>query len=43
MVKEYISREGYEQLYQEYLEIDKKIQDTIREMGKSAKRDNDLR
>ena len=43
MVKEYISREGYEQLYQEYLEIDKKIQDTIRKMGESAKRDNDLR
>ena len=43
MTKEYISRKGYEELYQMYLEIDKEIQDTMRKMGESAKRDNDLR
>lgn len=43
MTKEYISRKGHEELYQMYLEIDKQIQDTMRKMGESAKRDNDLR
>ena len=43
MAKEYISRKGYEELYQRYLEMDKKIQDTMKKMGESAKRDNDLR
>lgn len=43
MTKEYISRKGYEQLYQMYLETDKKIQETMKKMGESAKRDNDLR
>jgi len=43
MVKEYISRKGYEELYQMCLEIDKEILDTMRKMGESAKRDNDLR
>lgn len=43
MTKEYISRKGHEELYQRYLEIDKQIQDTMRKMGESAKRDNDLR
>lgn len=43
MKKEYISRKGHEELYQKYLEIDKQIQDTMKKMGESAKRDNDLR
>ena len=43
MKKEYISRKGYEELYQMYLEIDQQIQETMRKMGESAKRDNDLR
>lgn len=43
MEKEYISRKGHEELYQEYLEIDKQIHDTMKKMGESAKRDNDLR
>lgn len=43
MTKEYISRKGHKELYQRYLEIDKQIQDTMRKMGESAKRDNDLR
>ena len=43
MAKEYISRKGYEELYQMYLEVHKQIQDTMKKMGESAKRDNDLR
>lgn len=43
MGKEYISKKGYEDLYQKYLETDKQIQDTMKKMGESAKRDNDLR
>lgn len=43
MGKEYITRKGYNDLYQKYLEIDSQIQDTMKKMGESAKRDNDLR
>lgn len=38
-----ISKKGYERLCKEYELIDQKIIDTRREMGESAKRDNDLR
>lgn len=40
---ELISKNGYEKLCEEYQLMDKKINDTQRMMGESAKRDNDLR
>lgn len=40
---ELISKKGYKKLCQEYSMIDEKINNTQREMGESAKRDNDLR
>lgn len=40
---ELISKKGYEKLCHEYSMIDEKISNTQREMGESAKRDNDLR
>lgn len=40
---ELISKKGYEKLCEEYQLIDQKIIDAQKEMGESAKRDNDLR
>lgn len=43
MSTEYISRKGYAELYQTYLDFDNQIAQYQKEMGESAKRDNDLR
>ncbi len=43
MNKEYISKKGHEELYKIYLNFDNQIAQCQKEMGKSAKRDNDLR
>lgn len=43
MSTEHISRKGYAKLYQAYLDFDNKIAQCQKEMGESAKRDNDLR
>ena len=43
MSTEYISRKGYAELYQAYLDFDNQIAQYQKEMGESAKRDNDLR
>ena len=43
MEKFYVSKKGYEALYEEIERIDKIILKTSVEMGESAKRDNDLR
>ena len=40
---ELISKKGYEKLCEKYYSMDRKIVDTQRKMGESAKRDNDLR
>ena len=39
----FISKKGYEIKYNEFLNVDNEIIETNREMGESAKRDNDLR
>ena len=39
----FISKKGYETKYNEFLNVDNEIIETNREMGESAKRDNDLR
>lgn len=39
----YLTKKGREKIYQEYLNIDDEIKKTNREMGESAKLDNDLR
>lgn len=41
--KFYVTREGYEKLYNEISEMDKLHDDVERQMGESVKRDNDLR
>lgn len=43
MEKYYISQKGYDELYENFLNVDKEIDDVNRRMGESAKRDNDLR
>ncbi len=43
MGKFYVTREGYEQLYNEISNIDKKHDDVEKKMGESVKRDSDLR
>lgn len=43
MEKYYISKSGYEKLYEDFLNVDKEINDVNRKMGESVKRDNDLR
>ncbi len=40
---EYITRKGYEKLYQDFLQMESKIIEAHKKMGESAKRDNDLR
>ena len=40
---EYISKKGYEKLYEEYSNLDKEILAVQKEMGESSARDNDLR
>ena len=40
---EYITRKGYDKLYQAYLDVDSEIAETQAKMGNSAKIDNDLR
>ena len=42
-MKYYITRDGYNKLYEEYLNIDNEIMETNKLMGESVKRDNDLR
>ena len=42
-MKYYITRDGYNQLYEQYLNIDNEIIETNKLMGESVKRDNDLR
>lgn len=39
----YITKEGYDKLYQSYLNMDKEIGEVTKMMGESAKRDSDLR
>lgn len=39
----FLSRKGKEKIYQQYLEVDKEIQQTNKAMGESVKMDNDLR
>lgn len=43
MKKYYISENGYENLYEQYLDIDRQITITNKQIGESVKRDNDLR
>lgn len=43
MKKYYISKEGYKKLYEQYLDIDRQITITNKQIGESVKRDNDLR
>ena len=43
MKPEYITRKGYQKLCEDYIEIDQEFEKTLKEMGESAKRDNDLR
>lgn len=43
MLKYYITKEGYQQLYEDYLNVDNEITDANKMMGESVKRDNDLR
>lgn len=40
---EYITKKGYEQLYQDFLKTEYQINEIYRKMAESAKRDNDLR
>lgn len=41
--KYYISKKGYENLYEQYLDIDRQISILNKQIGESVKRDNDLR
>lgn len=43
MAKYYITKAGYQQLYEDYINVDNEINETNRMMGESVKRDNDLR
>lgn len=43
MAKFYITRAGYKQLYEDYLNVDNEITEANKMMGESVKRDNDLR
>lgn len=42
MKKYYISKKGYESLYEQYLDIDRQIAMINKQIGESVKRDNDL-
>ena len=39
----YVTKNGYDKLYENYLNVDNEIIEANRMMGESAKRDNDLR
>lgn len=43
MSKYYITKIGYQQLYEDYLNVDGEITEANKMMGESVKRDNDLR
>lgn len=43
MAKYYITKAGYQQLYEDYINVDNEINETNKMMGESVKRDNDLR
>jgi len=43
MKPEYITRKGYQKLCEDYDKIAQEVENTLKEMGESAKRDNDLR
>lgn len=43
MAKYYITKAGFQQLYEDYLNVDNEINEANKMMGESVKRDNDLR